>query len=243
MPRKPFMPAMLPVLTMWPGAPCAFMCGTNSVRPWTTPMRFTPISHSHAGGGTVSIRPPVPTPALLHSRWMGPKAAIVVSRAEATLARLATSQGTSSSWPVWPERMSAARVRAEASMSARATFMPRARQASTRARPMPLAPPVTKAVRPWSSFMARGWKGRRRGAGAGRARGGSPRGTVCPNRVRPWCPPGSCWGDGGPGGGRGQAKAWRGRRGRSMLWRCRADGAGGKRPCADALARAWTLPG
>src|SRR5262245_65645378 len=51
-------------------------------------------------------------------------------------------------------RDSAAAARAGASISAITTFMPSAAKRSARARPMPLAAPVTTATRPRKSFTS-----------------------------------------------------------------------------------------
>ena len=72
------MPAMLAVLTMWPRhcgsrAAASSIIGVNTRTPCTTPIRFTPSTHSQSLRLFSQISPPEPTPALLNTRCGAPK--------------------------------------------------------------------------------------------------------------------------------------------------------------------------
>jgi len=82
-----------------------------------------------------------------------PNAAIVASAAACSDARLATSATTPSARICRSRRPATARSSASGSMSASITAMPSAPNACAIDRPMPLAPPVTKATLPLSSCI------------------------------------------------------------------------------------------
>ncbi len=118
--------------------------------PCTTPMRLTPIVHSHTASGA-STMPPPPTPALLHTTWTAPNAESARSRTASTSAATATSATTPTA--ATPAASSSATVAASgaSSTSASASRMPSEANRRARARPIPLAPPVTTATRSCSS--------------------------------------------------------------------------------------------
>ncbi len=70
-------PAIDAVLTMWPSVPWDSMMGTNTRRPWMTPHRLTPNTHSQSALVLSQGVTPAPTPALLNNRWTAPNASIV----------------------------------------------------------------------------------------------------------------------------------------------------------------------
>jgi hypothetical protein len=81
------------VLTMCPCCPCASIRGTNVCTPWTTDQKLTPTVHSQSRPVAAQIGPSryPSTPALLCTRWTGPKAASAAS------ARASTSAGDETS--------------------------------------------------------------------------------------------------------------------------------------------------
>src|SRR4029453_5863358 len=123
------------------------MRGTNASTPWMTPQRLTPIAHSQSLWLTDSSPPHRATPALLHTTWTPPNSAKVRAARVSTSARRLTSVRTAR--PRRPARPTPVTVSAmpAPSRSATTTFAPPRAKSRASARPIPLAPPVTTAVR------------------------------------------------------------------------------------------------
>ena len=100
-----------------------------------------------------SVAPPTATPALLHTTCTLPNVDSVASAARAMAARSVTSTCSGMTSALVGARLATAASNALSSMSAMATFMPAAAKERAMAKPMPLAPPVTNAVLPATSFM------------------------------------------------------------------------------------------
>src|SRR3990172_2359079 len=145
-------PAPEAVFTTWHSSPCAIMMGTNTLTPWMTPHRLTPRTHSQSFTVCCQITPPTPTPALLQSTCTPPK----VSTVNLASASMSSPRDTSVRFEatVAPFAFISLSVRSRAccSTSASTTFIPSDAKRSAIARPMPLAPPVTTATLPLSSF-------------------------------------------------------------------------------------------
>src|SRR5579884_938892 len=136
------------VLTTWPPSPWASIRGTKAWMPCTTPSRLTPRTQSQSFSVVSVTGPPPPaTPALLQRTWTGPNLSSTASASSSTDERLETSV-TKCITSVAAPTSSAARASGRSSMSASTTCMPSAAKRSAMARPIPLAAPVTTAVRP-----------------------------------------------------------------------------------------------
>src|SRR4051812_27319477 len=148
-----FRPASDAVFTMWP-SPCSIMRGTNARIPWTTPIMFTPIVHSHPASGTSHVSPPAPpTPALLHAMCAVPKRSNVEFAKACTWSSSLTSHTQPAASMPSAANSATAASSGPASMSASATCIPAWPNASASARPMPLAPPVMATTLPLSSCI------------------------------------------------------------------------------------------
>ncbi len=128
-------------------SPCSWSSGRKVRTPWITPQRLTPSTHSQSASETDSKAPPEPTPALLHTTWTAPKASRAERRISSTCSAFETS-ATTVTTSTEDGRPAAAAARAPPSTSASTSFMPSVAKRFARARPMPLAPPVTTATLP-----------------------------------------------------------------------------------------------
>ena len=136
-------PAADAVWSRWP-PPRASMPGSTARAPWTWAITLTSQVRCQSASD-ISTPPPMAIPAFMHSRSIGPS----VSSTCATTAWVAAPSVTSSGYPVAPVAAATSATRSM-SMSTAATRMPSEAKRSTRARPIPLAPPVTIATRPLS---------------------------------------------------------------------------------------------
>ncbi len=147
-PCEAMSPAMDAVFTTCPGCFWATMRGTKASTPWITPQRLTPIAHSQSLWVTASRPPQRATPALLQTTCTAPNSVNARSARACTSVRRLTSVFTARPRrPAWvtPATVSAMPV---SSRSATTTSAPSRAKSSASARPIPLAPPVTTAVRP-----------------------------------------------------------------------------------------------
>src|SRR5579862_4344796 len=143
---------MLAVLTMWP-SPCSTRAGRKARTPWITPHRFTPSTHSQGSVGPNHGSDRLDTPALLHTTCTAPnrwRAAAARARTEASSL---TSVGTTSVSTPGRRTCSAAVASAASSTSASTTWSPEAAKRFAKARPIPLAAPVTTATFPGSNSI------------------------------------------------------------------------------------------
>ncbi len=106
----------------------------------------TPILRAASSARIVSDRPTTAT--LLQTTCTLPNARSVSSAARAIASRSVTSTRSAITSALLGAKYACACSRAWSSMSAIATFMPAAQNDRAMARPMPLAPPVTKATLP-----------------------------------------------------------------------------------------------
>src|SRR5258705_5860034 len=147
------MPAIDAVLTIWPPSPWPRICGRKARMPCSTPIRLTSSTQRQLSREMLSMPPPAATPALLQTTCTLPKASKDSLAACSTLAASATSQTVPRTSVANSCRPLTAACSAVVSMSASITFMPACANARPSASPMPLAPPVTKAVLPANSRM------------------------------------------------------------------------------------------
>src|SRR6266545_4354569 len=135
------------------------MRGTKASTPWMTPQRLTASTHSQSRWVAASSPPWMATPALLQTMCTPPISAQARSARASTEASFVTSVLTVSA--LVPAFFTPAAVSAmpASSMSATTTWAPSPAKARQRARPIPLAPPVTTAVLPlrFSMWSPCGW--------------------------------------------------------------------------------------
>src|SRR6266511_573032 len=141
-------PAMEAVLTMWAGVPCRRMTGTKLCSPWTTPHTLTSKTQRQSSSVWSRSRLNVDTPALLHNTSTRPNRSSVVAASPSTAAAPETSTVTAAASPPVAWMPDATTSASAPSRSATTTAEPAAANSSARARPMPLAAPVTTATRP-----------------------------------------------------------------------------------------------
>src|ERR1051326_2257128 len=146
-------PAVDDVLTIWHSLFCASMSGVNTLTPWITPHRLTPIAHSQSFHVASHGAPSAVTPALLNSKCTWPNVSSVWRASSSTSLRFETSVLTASTVPPASFSSVSALVRSASWMSARTTFMPAPTHRSAIARPMPLAAPVITATLSLNSLI------------------------------------------------------------------------------------------
>ena len=120
--------------------------GRNARQPWTTPQKFTPITHSHDDSGPNHGSDRGATPALLHTTWTAPKRSSVWAANASTSATLLTSVRTVSTSTPRPPTWAAADSRASTCTSASTRCRPAAAKRSASESPIPLPAPVTTAT-------------------------------------------------------------------------------------------------
>src|SRR5215207_9431172 len=150
MPGPATRPATDAVFTMWPPSALRSRWGRKAWTPWMTPHRLTSTTHFQSFSVRSLMRPPPPTPALLHTRWTAPNRSMVAAARAATLSASATSVRT----PTTPSS-SAVAASGASSMSAMTTCMPSSTHRAAKPRPIPDAPPVTTATLPCSCSTRR----------------------------------------------------------------------------------------
>ena len=124
----------------------------NTLTPWITPHKLTPITHAQSFQVASHAGPPAATPALLNSKSAWPNASSVRRASSSTSLRFETSVLTLRTLPPRVFSSVSALARVTSSMSARTTFTPAITQRSAIPRPMPLAAPVITATLPLNSF-------------------------------------------------------------------------------------------
>src|SRR5436190_4526289 len=132
------------------------MRGTKWRMPCSTPRKLTPSTQSQSSVAmfqTPSPPKPPPTPALLHRIWTLPQVSNAVSARRFTSASRITSMRTAIAVAPLARIEASAASSGAASISASTTFMPSWANRAARARPMPLAAPVTTAILPANSFI------------------------------------------------------------------------------------------
>src|SRR5579863_9567285 len=123
------------------------------------PQMLTPMTNSQSPGGTSTSRVPcIGTPALLQAMWSLPKLRSASARASSTERSSVTSTLTGMTRLLVPERPCAAASTASFWMSAMTTLAPASASAVAIPRPMPEAAPVTIAVLPEMSIIARSFQ-------------------------------------------------------------------------------------
>ena len=151
-------PAIDAVLTMWPSNPgsacaAASIIGVKQRMPCTTPIRFTPSTHSQSFNVFSQIRPPHATPALLNTKCGTPKRACVAAASACTCSAWDTStRDASTAAPIASISIRACSS-ASCCTSAITTCMPSRAAMRDVSRPKPEAAPVITAVRPLKLFM------------------------------------------------------------------------------------------
>src|ERR1017187_5015733 len=148
-------PAAEDVLMIWHSVFCASISEVNTLTPWITPHKLTPMTHSQSFHVASHGAPPAATPALLNSKCPWPNASSAWRASNSTSLRFETSVLTPSTVPPWVFSSVSALVRSASSMSARTTFMPSRTHRSAIPRPMPLAAPVITATLSLKSFIVR----------------------------------------------------------------------------------------
>jgi hypothetical protein len=148
--------AMLAVLVMCPpltspDSARAFIRGANVPTPLITPWRLTPSTQSQSSNELSSIVWKRLIPALLNSSVTGPNSASTLSAVALNASRSITFSCTPMTSRL--SRLASAVSIASWRMSAIATLHPSLSRLRTMPIPTPLAPPVTKAVRPAKSII------------------------------------------------------------------------------------------
>jgi hypothetical protein len=119
---------------------------------WKVPVRLTASMPCHSAASVRSNFWLLAWPALLTSTCTGPKAASARAKAWRTEASSAMSACTACTVCALPPSSCTAVSSAAPSRPSSVTRAPRASSARAQARPMPRAPPVTRACRPSRGF-------------------------------------------------------------------------------------------